>query len=568
MQNETKFSKWQKSMIAFVFVAPLLISLFVCYMIFGDLPEAVSKMWSYRGKSNITASSVPVTSLSYIFTILIAFYALCATSLFSWLVWKVSKRSLVVSQQLQELENNRDEELIRENALIVYYDLQRGISNLRDLYISYVLNGIEGKPNKIYFSAEWIKNVANLRDELTNQELNKVYKLYEQFYALQNTLENNNMNRQDEEIREYLEELSREVFAKQIPLGLIEEFKAASVEELVDIDLYIILQKIYWLTFVSSKRELEQKKVNGKYVYKTYLNGVLFFVGDTKEAFIGSGELYNTDGKIKCSGEFDSKQFIEGTVYGYYSPKCKMYEIQLTKNGIKKGILYELTDSDENTYFYNGEFKDGEVFNGITTLFYSGKSVSYRGEIREAYKEGQGTSYDRWGRKIFEGTWKNDLCYNGIIFEDGNEVFEGEVKVVKINYGYDELLKPWNGIATACDVSSKVKEFSGEICEGVPINGEGLALWLDDEGKTIEMLRREDELQVEQHEVSTQEEPDIEQYEKDLEEEAKKKNDSARVMVRNYNEYITAEWNKKEITLAERKEVNIKIYDSEGKKLS
>ncbi|HDR7415088.1 TPA: hypothetical protein QCX14_005294 [Bacillus toyonensis] len=566
MPNETSFFKKYKKEILSIIILPLIACFFAAYLIFGDLFEAFLKMWEYRGKPNITASSV--TALSYIFTILVAIYALCATTFFSKLVWNVSESNLLVTQQLQDLEKTRDKEIVRENALIVYYDLQRGISNLRDLYISYVLKGIEGKPNKIYFSAEWIKNIANLRDDLTNQELNKVYKLYEQFYALQNTLENNNMNKQDEEIRGYLEELSREVFANHIPLELMDELKAASVEEIVDIDLYIILQKIYWLTFVSSKRELEQKKVNGKYVYKTYLNGVLFFVGDNKEAFIGVGELYNTDGKIKCSGKFESKQFIEGIVYGYYSPKCKMYEIQLTTDGIKKGILYELTDSDENRYFYNGEFKDGEVFNGITTLFHYDKDISYRGEIREDYKEGQGTSYDRCGQKIFEGIWKSDLCYNGIIFKDGNEIFEGEVKVVKINYDYDELLKAWNGKATACDISSKVKEFTGEICEGKPINGEGLVLWLDEEGKTLEMLRREEEHQLEQHEVSTQEEPDIEQYEKDLEEEAKKKNDSARVMAINHSEYITAEWNEKEITLAEGKEMNIKIYDSQGNKLT
>ena len=172
MSDEISFFKKYKKVILSIIILPLAASLIASYMIFGNLFEALVKMWNYRGNPNITASSV--TSLSYIFTILVAIYALCATTFFSKLVWKVSERSLLVSQQLQELEKNRDEEIVRENALIVYYDLQRGISNLREIYINCVLNGTEPKINRIYFSAEWIKNVANLRDGLTNQELNRV----------------------------------------------------------------------------------------------------------------------------------------------------------------------------------------------------------------------------------------------------------------------------------------------------------------------------------------------------------------------------------------------------------
>ncbi|CAM4101437.1 hypothetical protein BAQ48_00045 [Bacillus luti] len=545
MQNETKFSRGQKSIIAFVFVVPLLISLFVCYMIFGDLTEVVSKMWGYRGKSNITASSVPVTSLSYIFTILIAFYALCATSLFSWLVWKVSKGSLIVSQQLQELENNRDKEIVRENALIVYYDLQRGISNLRNIYINCVLNGTEAKLNRIYFSTEWIKNVANLRDGLTNQELNRVYKLYEQFYALQNILEEYKVNESNDELIEFIEELSKEVFADFIPVALMDKLKVSSVDELVDIDLYIILQKIYSLTFISSE-ESKENVVNGKTVYETYINEVLFFVGDSKKAFVGNGELYNTNGDIKCSGHFNSKQFIKDTIYGYYESTKKCYEITYEAQLIKKGSLYKLTDDGGKEYFYNGEFKNGKVSNGIATLFHKNKKISYQGEIKDGYREGQGTDYNELGQKIFEGIRKGHAHYNGIRFENGKEIFNGEFK--------NGL--PWNGTVYGLDLSYKVKRFEGEIYEGQPTDGKGIIFNGDKEGRNLVDIEAYEEWLEEsaEEQVRVQEDPKYMEFQ--AESHASRENSNRRRTYDYWTEYINAEWNEGIVTKAEDKEMN------------
>lgn len=77
-------------------ILPFILSVIAAYMIFGDIGEAIHKMWEYRGQPNKTAGSV--TSLSYIITILVAIYALGATTFFSFLVWKVSNLNLSVSQ--------------------------------------------------------------------------------------------------------------------------------------------------------------------------------------------------------------------------------------------------------------------------------------------------------------------------------------------------------------------------------------------------------------------------------------------------------------------------------------
>lgn len=543
MPNEISFFKKYKKVILSIILLPLIASCIAAYLIFGDLFEAFLKMWEYRGKPNITASSV--TALSYIVTILVAIYALCATTFFSKLVWKVSESNLLVSQQLQDLEKTRDKEIVRENALIVYYDLQRGISNLRNIYINCVLNGTEPKINRIYFSTEWIKNVANLRDGLTNQELNRVYKLYEQFYALQNILEEYKANEINDELIEFIEKLSGEVFADFIPFALMDKIKVSSVDELVDIDLYIILQKIYSLTFISSEKPKESV-VNGKTVYETYIDGVLFFVGDNEKAFVGNGKLYNINGNIKCSGYFDTKQFIKETIYGYYESTKKCYEYTYEAQLIKKGTLYKLTDDGGKDYFYNGEFRNGEIFNGITTLFYKNHKIRYQGEIKNGYLEGQGTSYNDSDFKEFEGIWKNNNPFNGAKYIFNKKVFNGEFKNGQL----------WTGTAYGLDLSHKVKKFEGEIYQGQPTDGTGIIFNGNKEGRELGDIEAYEEWLEESAEEQARAEEDPKYIESQIEGQASMENSYRRQTYVDWTEYIKAEWNNGIVTKAEDKEMN------------
>lgn len=542
------FKKYKKTILTIV-ILPFILSIIAAYMIFGDIGEAIHKMWEYRGHPNKTAGSV--TSLSYIITILVATYALGATTFFSFLVWKVSDLNLSVSQQLQGLEKNRDEELVRENALIVYYDLQRGISNLRDLYISCVLNGADCKPNRIYFSADWIKNVANLRNGLTNQELNRVYKLYEQFYALQNLLEEHKGDTQNEEVKGHIEGLTKNVIADFIPLSLLNQIEVTSVEDLIDIDFYITLQKIYALTYLTSETKINKRIENESVVYETYLKGSLFFTGDTKDLLVGNGTLYRVDGKVKCSGKFDLHQFVQGTVYGYYDSTKKFYEYtyesSLGNRYYSKGCLYELTNDNSIKYYYNGDFQDGKIINGITTLFDFNGDVSYKGEINDGQIEGQGTSYIGVGSPEFEGTWKNGNIINGIKFVSGNKVFEGEFRHGKT---------PWTGKAYDYDLSYTVKKFTGDIQDGKPVNGKGFSYNIDKEGKDLSDV----EAYEEWLEETVQDDLMMEESEEYIEDRARQENDYVRRNSNYWVEYISAKWNEGIVTKAENHESNKRIY--------
>ncbi|MGN4741336.1 hypothetical protein [Bacillus cereus group sp. MYBK227-1] len=569
-RSEFKISKKQKIMLACVFGVPFIISLFIGYMIFGNYSEALSKMWAYKGKPNATASSI--TSLSYIFTILLAFYTFVTTSIFSYFVWKVSKRSLKVSEKLQSLEFQREEEVSRENALIVYYDLQRGISNLQELYINYELKGIGAKPSKIYFSTDWIKNVANLRDQLTEQELNKVYKLYEQLHALQNLLEKHDPNKSDEALKTQLKILSEEVFANFIPLQVLERHNVSSANELVNIDLYVILKKIYYLTFPPSKRPPAYKNESTG-LYETTLDGNLFFSGDNPEPFIGTGKLYNTNKEVKCFGEFKAKQFDNGQFYGYYSPGHDFYTVKYSKtlapDELEHVTVYQLNNDRTENYYYKGQYKHGKIYDGFSTLFDNYKNdIIYQGEIKGGYKEGEGTSYYSNGEIEFKGSWNQDYIDNGIQYSNGKKTFEGKFKLTKDSSTFSGIIaKPWTGIVTNYDISFEIKDFTGEIYNGKPITGHGDFLYLDSQGRDFKEYQHDEMQALERAEYEDTNPVEINaiDIEQQLEDEAKENNDRDRqTYFMGYNEYIKANWSNGNVIMREKNERNIKIYDARG----
>ncbi|MEK5304460.1 hypothetical protein NSQ69_27255 [Bacillus sp. FSL R10-2201] len=213
--------------------------------------------------------------------------------------------------------------------------------------------------------------------------------------------------------------------------------------------------------------------------------------------------------------------------------------------GIKKGILYKLAD-DNNQYFYNGRFKDGKVFNGITTLFHKNKKISYQGELKDGLINGQGSYYNEHGSVEFEGILKNGLKVNGIEFINGIQCFKGKFK----------YSKPWNGIANNYDLSYQVKKFTGEIHEGTPINGEGLIFNRDSEGKDLFDLQAYEEWQEEK----VEEEAQFEESPAYIEDRASFYNEEIRRNNHYWNEFIKAKWNKGVVTEADNKEINKKIY--------
>ncbi|MTT32053.1 hypothetical protein GMB86_08520 [Terrilactibacillus sp. BCM23-1] len=539
-----KKSRRKHYLLIVAFIIPIILTALILYLIFGDFVAAFLKMWNLRGHPNKTADAM--ASLSYIGTILIAYYGLLTTALFSYLVWRVSLGSFQISNDLKKLEENRDKEIYREQALIVYYDLQRGFAYLRDLYISNVLKSEHPNPKKLFFSNDWIKNVASLRNELSNEDLSIVYQIYNDFFTIQSLLENF-----QEESSEDINELSKVInnvrelyFADFIPMQVLNEFSSPTAEDIIDINYFIVLQKIYSLTFSN----IHLKKIKtGINTFDILIDGVLYYTGRNGDVLNGEGTIYNKNGYEKAKGHFVDGKFVTGQVYGYFDSVNKRYAITYRTTGSERKIAYkeiiDLNNTGEIGYFYKGDVDNGEIKNGIITKFHSNGSIAFRGNIVNGEREGSGTSYDIDGKISFKGEYKSNLRFRGTLYKNGKKSFEGNFQDGR----------PWNGqVFNYVFNNEKVRKFTGEILNGKPYSGSGYRYKRNEHGEDLDYIIYQENW-----------EPDesvIEQQEIDFQDYINKK---TREEYNHWEDYIKTDWLDGNTAEREDIEENIIVYYNE-----
>lgn len=81
---------------------------------------------------------------------------------------------MIISLNISKIIQTESE--LKENSLIVYYDLVLGLTDLKKLYIGIKDIQFRDTPTKMFFSKEWIKNVAKISGTIKNTD--KIYKLY------------------------------------------------------------------------------------------------------------------------------------------------------------------------------------------------------------------------------------------------------------------------------------------------------------------------------------------------------------------------------------------------------
>lgn len=549
MKKITLFRK--QSWILLVFLIPLILSLLVLYFIFGNLFDAFQKMFQLRGNPSRTADSI--ASLSDVGTILLALYSIVTTAIFSYLVWKVSIRSFQVSNELKSLEENRDKEVVREQALIVYYDLQRGFSYLRDLYISTVNKGISPNPKRLFFSNEWIKNVATLRNGLSNEDLNIVYQMYNDFFTLQSLLENplDNSTDQNDELSRVIKGMSERYFADFFPIQVLEQYTNSSTDDFLEINFYIILQKIYLLTF--PENQVVKKQETEMTSFDVMINNVHFYSVLSGNLWDGEGILYTANGYKKAEGQFTKGLFSTGKVYGYFDNVLKHYLIKYETIGprrrIIEGELIEPNGTEQEQYYFKGQFQNGVISTGISTEFHSNGTVSFRGNIENGIREGRGTAYLKDGKILFKGLYEQDERSQGTLYHKGKEHFVGEFREGR----------PWTGKVTNYNFNTeKVKEFTGEIREGKPYSGTGIRLKRNEFGFDLEDIIQQDNWEPDDNMWEHMEEQ--EDYYNEM------RNKKTRREYSDWEDYIKVDWKKGEALEREDIEKNLTVYFSEHNK--
>ena len=533
------------------------------YLVFGNLFDAFDRMKELKGQPSKTYSAM--SSLSYVITWILSIYSIIVTAVFSYMVWKINEkslniseelknieqtsdrenrilteRSLSISEELKRIEENREFENKREKALIVYYDLQRGFSIILNLYLKFNIKDPKIILEKVYFSENWIENVASLRKELNNKDIQDLYYIYNALYTIQNYLED---AVESDKFVEYLEKIAREFFVDFLPLELLKYLRESNVDELLSVEKYLLLHKLYKLTFNST----EITKIDEK-VFISDVNHYEIISGDY---YNGEGIIYNSSGNEKLRGYIVNGVFATGTYTGWNSTVSKLFQInyetisdtRLIQHAfLTNNIIKPFSDPLIKATYYNGK-----PFEGRTIKMHSNGNIAFWGEISNGEINGEGKFFDQKELLKFEGKCINSQRINGKLYNKGKLIFEGQ---------FNEGL-PWNGKVYNKDFNSLyVKKFTGVISEGKPVEGQGYIFKRSSEFSSIQEMQDYEHAQ-EQWDAQYEEISYSEEYE---EEQNKWQNENIRKSYSEWEDFILAEWNNGSHSEAEDKESNINVY--------
>lgn len=519
---------------------------FFSFLLFGDITQIKDIISGNR--NNLTFGPDGYPTLSEVINFLITGYSIIITAIFSFVIWKTSVRSYEVAEAVKSLEEKRDMESIRQSALIVYYELLTGFTNLRDLYISIILENKAPNPNRLFFSEDWVKNISLLRDRLDANEINEIHRLYNKFLTIKGLLETDSES-EKVKLRKYIGETMSQTFTSFLSKEFTKN-EFGSVTKYLEIDYFIILSKIRFASY--AKVKIENKYNAGESIIS--INKELFYVGSISDnLFDGYGILHTDDGLPKYEGVFKNGRFVSGKAKEYYDSGEILYEIEY-KDGVKRrGYMAKLnSDTQKVPYYFNGEFEDDEIVDGIVTLFRADHSIYYEGGIKSRKYSGYGIRYEN-GKKLYEGTFKEGHITQGVKFTD--PVFEGEFKQGK----------PWNGSVKGLSDNLFVRKFYGQLVNGQPYKGEGLIFQKNHKGDTRDYLEvLEDSKKLFYDEIVFIDETEINDREERQQDEINK---NSRESYGIWDDFIKADWVEGNVKEREDKEGNKVVYFNANSKV-
>jgi hypothetical protein len=216
------------------------------------------------------------------------------------------------------------------------------------------------------------------------------------------------------------------------------------------------------------------------------------------------------------------------------------YETTEQKRTFVQGEIVDPNGIDDERFYYKGEFRDGKIFNGITTEFNSTGTIAFRGNVINGAKEGRGTTYTKDGKTYFKGIYRQGERTQGVL-NKGKSTFVGNFQDGR----------PSRGQVTNHDFYGIVKSFTGEIRDGKPYKGFGNLFKRNSFGHDLDYILHQENWEPDDIEsVQQQQEEDYHEYQ----------NKQTRQDNYNWEDYIKADWTDGNAVERDDVEMNLIVY--------
>lgn len=540
------FYMYNKKNRVIIAVITFLVISFFSYLMYGNLIDAMIMIFGNRGNISETYNS---------FSLLYSLISIIVSSVFSYLVYRMSVYSYEISKKMSELELEREKDFLNKDATIILTMITRNFNVIREMYKESLDSSQGYAIKKLVLSESWIENIANLmkgRQNVFNEnELNQTCNIFEDFVKLNKLVKGIEDGVGSKIFTEELSLIMEKYFNKNIPVQLYSKIHTETISELLNIECFVLLRKLHYLATKSS--QIEEKK--SKKSCEIKILGRNFCESDNSSIFEGNIRLYDDYGYIKFKGSIVDNTIICKEYYGYSKKNQKLYEFVFDKNTlesqkqyIKKLKVYNNKPSEKLflPYYFNYEIDEESRKTGIWTKYDKQNQLIFHGSMINKKKEGR--CYFKYKQTVYKGWFKNNQIVEGELCKRFGEYEAGFI-------GEFYKGEPWNGELTNYSIYDELNDnivyrFSGNIKGGMLCNGFGYTRLRVTDSYT----QYEKEIQImEENNLYDEERYQDDEYVATLWNEGIRNNNSA------YADYIKNEWVKGEKRQLEEQEVNILV---------
>lgn len=319
-------------------------------------------------------------------------------------------------------------------------------------------------PKRIFFSEEWIKNVAVLKDQLKNEDIEKIYDLYGDLLSIKELLE----TKDKKDLKLEINKTSHRVFADFYLEYAKKGMKVRDIESILDMEYQIIFEKLRYIIYVKTDMKLKENRENANYINTN--SEKIWIERVDGRGLNGNIKIYNDNGKIRYDGFFENDMLVSGERYEYLYKDENYLKVVYEHNEAKSINMEVNGDTYIAVNYINEKFGDG-----YKRIFGDNGELQYKGYLKSGKYNGEGTMYERkaGNESIAEGYFEDGYLKKGIIkrflledTETGYSWYEEKASIEKYEkeqmderyQEYEEMMdKEFKesvrvGILTVCDM--------------------------------------------------------------------------------------------------------------------